>query len=194
MEPLLRSQNPMTEFQHAETTAYAQTVEHIALVQKLLLSAQVELSRRIVTHDQSKLRSPEWEMFREVTAQLRGLTYGSDEYKAQLQKMKTDGALGHHYAHNRHHPEFFDLHHPEDGINKMNLFDLLEMLIDWIAAVHRHDDGNIHRSIEINKERFGMSDQLTQVLTNTVGWISDEFVELNTQKDLELAGEPPVFH
>lgn len=162
-----------------ELEAYAQTVEHIRLVQRLLLSAQIELSKRVITHDQSKLESPEWEMFRDVTHALHGLTYGSDEYKAQLEKMRTEGALAHHYEHNRHHPEHF-----ESGIDGMNLFDLLEMLVDWMAATKRHADGDIHKSIEINQDRFAMSDQLAQIFKNTVPCINDEFSNLHTQKDL----------
>ncbi|MEM9448690.1 MAG: DUF5662 family protein [Cyanobacteria bacterium P01_E01_bin.6] len=160
--------------------ALRQTWEHIDLVMRLLASAQVELMKRQFTHDRSKLRSPEWEMFAEVTEKLRGLTYGSDEYNAQLEEMKR-GPLSHHYQHNRHHPEFFG-----NGIEGMNLFDLLEMFIDWSAAVRRHDDGDINRSIEINTQRFNLSPQLVQIFRNTIPWVRDEFDELNTQKDLQM--------
>ena len=46
--------------------------------------------------------------------------------------------------------------------------DVVEMLCDWMVAVKRHEDGDIYKSIEINKERFGLSDQLVQILKNTV--------------------------
>jgi hypothetical protein len=42
------------------------------------------------------------------------------------------------------------------------------MLCDWKAATLRHDDGDIRRSIEINQERFGYSDELKQILINTL--------------------------
>lgn len=161
-----------------ELNAFQETVDHIHLVQRLLLSAQIELSRRLLTHDQTKLRSPEREMFAKHTSKLRGLIYGSEEYKEQLNEMRLE-ALGHHYEHNRHHPEFF-----QEGVEGMNLFDVLEMLIDWMAAVKRHNDGDIRKSIEINKERFGINEQLVQIIRNTVPWIEDEFCELKTQKDI----------
>lgn len=66
----------------------------------------------------------------------------------------------------------------------MNLFDLLEMLIDWVAACQHHNDGDINKSLEINKERFGISEQLLGILENTVVFIEDEFQGINTQKDL----------
>ena len=50
----------------------------------------------------------------------------------------------------------------------MSLIDLLEMLCDWSAATKRHDDGDILKSIEKNKTRFGLTDQLAQILRNTV--------------------------
>lgn len=39
-------------------------------------------------------------------------------------------------------------------------------------------------SIEINKKRFKMSDQLTQVFLNTVNLLEDPFAEYSTQKDI----------
>jgi hypothetical protein len=40
--------------------ALRKTWEHIDLVVRLLTSAQIELMKRAVTHDRSKLSSPEW--------------------------------------------------------------------------------------------------------------------------------------
>lgn len=158
--------------------ALRKTWDHIDLVMKLLASAQIELMRRQFTHDRSKLQSPEWEMFADITHKLEGLTYGSAEYEAQRKEM-LGNALGHHYQHNRHHPEFFS-----DGVDGMNLFDLLEMLCDWMAATKRHADGDIQKSIEINRDRFNLSPQLVRILKNTVPWIEDEFADLKTQKDI----------
>jgi hypothetical protein len=99
-------------------------------------------------------------MFAIFTPRLRGMTYGSDEYKACLKEMGP--GLAHHYAHNRHHPE----HHPA-GIDGMDLIDILEMYVDWWASSKRHADGSITRSIEHNKGRFQMSDQLANIFRNT---------------------------
>jgi Family of unknown function (DUF5662) len=162
----------------SELDTFRRTVEHIALVQRLLLSAQIELSRRIVTHDRTKLDSPEWEMYREAIPKLETLTYGSEEYLAIVKEMR-DGALKHHFQHNRHHSEHF-----ENGINDMNLFDVLEMLADWIAHTQMRTDGDIAKSIELNSARFGISAQLQQIMSNTVPWIEDEFSALKTQADI----------
>lgn len=137
-----------------------ETLLHIKKVSQLLNEASIELIRRANIHDQSKLESPEKEMFDEVTNKLHGLTYGSDEYRAQLKFLKP--ALDHHYANNSHHPE----HYP-DGINGFDLFDLIEMFFDWKAATERHANGDIYKSIKYNKDRFQISDQICSIFENT---------------------------
>lgn len=137
-----------------------QTMKHIRLVSKLLNMVSVELLRRADVHDQSKLERPEVEMFTEFTKKLATSTYGSPEYEAFRKAMGP--ALAHHYANNDHHPEHF-----KDGIDDMNLLQLIEMLCDWKASSTRHNDGNIRKSIEINANRFGLSPQLVRILKNT---------------------------
>lgn len=141
------------------------TLKHIKRVAQLLTEASTELIRRANCHDDSKLCSPEKELFDEYTPKLKNCTYGSDEYKGYLASLKV--ALDHHYKHNSHHPE-----HYENGVDGMDLFDLVEMFFDWKAAGERHTDGNIYKSIEINKDRFKISDQLQQILKNTARKLS----------------------
>lgn len=50
----------------------------------------------------------------------------------------------------------------------MNLVDMIELICDWFAATMRHDDGNIDKSLEINKGRFHMDEQTVSLLKNTV--------------------------
>lgn len=138
----------------------ADTLKHIKRVNELLIDASMELLNRAKVHDDSKLKSPEKELFDEFTPKLRNLTYGSKEYKESLDGLKH--ALEHHYAKNSHHPESY-----QNGIEGMDIFDIIEMFFDWRAATERHDDGDIYRSLEINKERFNISDQLVEIFKNT---------------------------
>ena len=145
------------------------TLEHIACVQRYVREVITELLVRADEHDASKLRSPEVEVFDRVTPMLRGLTYGSDEYKRALADMGP--GLAHHYAANDHHPEHFP-----GGIADMNLVQIVEMLCDWKAATLRHDDGDLARSIEQNAARFGYGDEITGLLLNTAlafGWLAE---------------------
>ena len=43
----------------------------------------------------------------------------------------------------------------------------VEMICDWKAAGERHKDGSIVRSIQMNTERFKLSEQLVDILYNT---------------------------
>ena len=151
----------------AVTDSTLETLLHSRRVDTLLLQLIVKMQLRVTKHDLSKMKDPEKDTFDESTHKLKNTTYGSDEYKDCLAEMKP--ALDHHYANNRHHPEHFT-----NGVNGMTLIDLAEMLSDWKAASERHNDGDLARSLEIQKERFNIPDQLIDVLTNTakeVGWI-----------------------
>ena len=137
-----------------------ETTKHIRLVQSFIHEMIKELIDRADEHDQSKLESPEVEIFTEFTPKLAACTYGSEEYNSFRKAMKP--ALDHHYANNSHHPE-----HHKNGIDDMTLLDLVEMFCDWRAASKRHNDGNINKSIEINGGRFNMSPQLIKIFENT---------------------------
>lgn len=143
-----------------------ETFRHIERVRNILNVVIGEILRRAELHDQSKLVPPEVQLFTEYTPKLATCTYGSAEYEAFRKAMGP--ALAHHYANNRHHPEHF-----KNGVDDMNLIDIIEMLCDWKAASERHNDGNIRKSIEKNADRFGLSPQLVKILENTVELIGE---------------------
>ncbi len=70
--------------------------------------------------------------------------------------------MAHHYANNSHHPE-----HYANGVDDYDLFDLLEMFMDWKAATERHEDGDFLSSIEIHTKRGTISDQVARIFYNT---------------------------
>ena len=137
------------------------TKKHAHRVLELMSILIVDLYERGKEHDDSKMKSPELETFDKFTPKLKNCTFGSDEYKKYLSGMEV--ALKHHYENNRHHPEHYD-----NGIDGMDLLDLIEMVCDWKAATERHDDGDIKKSLDLNKSRFKIDDQLYNILSNTV--------------------------
>jgi uncharacterized protein DUF5662 len=152
----------------SEYDSTADTLKHSQRVGELMAALIKDLVDRSMCHDRSKTQEPELAVFNEYSPKLRTLTYGSDEYKAALAGMGE--GLAHHYAHNRHHPE-----HTPHGITGMTLVDLIEMLADWKAAGERHADGSLSRSLALNAERFGIDEQLLQILANTAdeyGWLT----------------------
>lgn len=134
---------------------------HIRVVRENLGKLIGELDKRACEHDASKLESPEREVYAEALPDLSKTVYGTSEYYDLLNKVKP--ATDHHYAKNRHHPE-----HHSNGVDDMDLVDLLEMIADWAAATKMNKNGNVHRSIEINTPRFKLTPQLARILTNTV--------------------------
>lgn len=141
----------------------SETLKHINKVREKLWILIQELDKRAQIHDQSKFETPEREIFAENTPKLAKTEYGSEEYKKLLTEVQP--AIDHHYSSSggRHHPE-----HWPNGINDMDLVDIVELICDWSAATERNLKGNIHKSIEKNVDRFGLSEQLTSILKNTV--------------------------
>jgi hypothetical protein len=137
-----------------------ENLQHSRRVDELLLQLIAALQARITQHDLSKLEEPEKSIFDEYTPKLKDSTYGSEEYWGYLKEMQV--ALDHHYANNRHHPEHF-----ANGVNGMTLIDVVEMFCDWKAATERHEDGDLERSLEIQRKRFMLSNQFVDVLRNT---------------------------
>lgn len=193
------------------------TMRHIETVRNFIGAVIKELVTRAELHDQSKLQPPESDILEVMTPRLRGLTYGSPEYRESMKAMKP--MTEHHYAHNRHHVEYFkpwrcvhckgtftddeapahcaDTPHEKRfcprccggaaiyecelvpqpfGIDAMNLIDVIEMLCDWKAAGLRHHDGDIFKSIRINQDRYGFSDELRNLLVNTATWLNEQSV------------------
>ena len=138
-----------------------ETAMHIIEVQKNISLIIHKLLERASNHDASKLQPPEVEIFEEFTKDLKDLKYGTKEYNENLDKIKP--ALDHHYAKNRHHPQHF-----KNGIEDMNLIDILEMFCDWKASTKRTNDGNLRKSIEYNSQRFNINPQLIKIFENTI--------------------------
>ena len=152
----------------SEYDSRPETQEHIDRVRDLMAGALNNLAQRASVHDASKLVEPELSAFDIATPKLAGLEYGSEEYRQSLRDLGP--ALQHHFAANDHHPEHFDA-----GVRGMSLLSLTEMLCDWRAASERvkqrTDDpakvATFEAGLAHNKERFGISDDLYEILLNT---------------------------
>ena len=120
----------------------------------------VVFQRQIAKHDASKLVSPEKDGFDKYTPMLAKMEYGSSEYKKCLTELQHP-YLDHHYANNSHHPE-----HYKNGINGMNLFDVIEMLCDWRAAVKR----NKKKQVNFDEELLIIFFSILQHMKETYGF------------------------
>lgn len=132
-------------------------MEHKRKVEYWMRDFTALMDARAKNHDNSKLESPEKEIFDQYTWRLKNTEFGSDEYKAQLAGMGE--GLKHHYKNNRHHPEHFD-----NGVNGMTLYDLVEMFCDWLAAAEAHYKPF---NMDYLAKRFNLSPQLVDIFLNT---------------------------
>ena len=137
----------------------ADIFQHILKVPAYLDTFVTELLRRGRVHDASKFSEAEKPAFDEAIPLLRGVSYGSPEYTEVLRRLQP--AFDHHYRCNSHHPE----HYGAEGIAGMDLFDLVEMVCDWMAAAKRNPKDGVN--LAYNIELFGMQDQLAAIVANT---------------------------
>jgi hypothetical protein len=144
-------------------TGYSSRAATLAHIQKVRdeigLFVTVMLQRGSV-HDASKLSAAEKPALDTVIPLLKGVPYGSAEYQALLESIRP--ALQHHYAQNPHHPE----HYGERGMAGMDLFDLVEMVCDWIASAGRNSGDGV--KLSYNVELFRIDPQLASILANTL--------------------------
>lgn len=141
------------------------TIDHIREVQLCLAQMIDDLQNRSLAHDKSKLMPPELDGYAGLSDAVKGLKYGTDEYRAAFAPFNV--IIKHHYGANDHHPEHF-----QAGINDMDLLQIVEMICDWKAASTRNSE-SLTPSLEANFKRFGIDEQLALIIRNTVtvlGW------------------------
>jgi hypothetical protein len=52
-------------------------------------------------------------------------------------------------------------------LSNMDLVDLIEMFADWLASSMRNSNGDVLKSIKLNKTRFSYDDVIESILRNT---------------------------
>lgn len=171
--------------------SYPDTLLHVTHVRTTLMQFSNDLMKRGEVHDASKFLPPEKDFWDIHTQNLSGLEFDSPAYKESLRLLKP--CLEHHYANNSHHPE-----HYANGVNGMNIFDIVEMIADWIDAARRNSQTiTMAQGIEKCFVRFKIEPQLQDVIRNTyvyLGKITKEEADAGAEKarsdraDLEAAG------
>ena len=139
--------------------------KHINKVQNYLTAVIANLLQRLANHDRSKLSDEEIDLV------VNKPKFDSFEYMAEERAAMAavQVALKHHYTNNDHHPEFYP-----GAINDRSLMALLELCADWKAAGEVSANGSFSQSLDLNKTRFGISDQLMRILEATgreLGWL-----------------------
>lgn len=151
------------------------TMRHIRHVRDNIETFVVEMLRRGRVHDASKFDKEERAALDEATPLLRSVSYGSPRYGEILAGMTP--MLEHHYRCNGHHPE----HYGAEGISGMDLFDVVEMVCDWMAAARRNQADGV--KLAHNVRQFDISPQLAAILANTLARWPDPTADPRGRKD-----------
>jgi hypothetical protein len=144
--------------------------KHIASVQLRIEKLSLELEKRIMLHDSSKLEEPEHSMWLEMDKEKDKPAYGTSEYFERKERFAKVFEQHYNNEKNTHHPEHF-----LNGVDDMNIIDVVEMLCDWVSYKKVISYTEASKIIDENSERFGISDQLASILKNT---LRDYFVSL----------------
>lgn len=148
-------------------------LKHKEKVSEAILLVSNEINKRTIKHDTSKITDDlERDYYSTFKDLLERTPYGSEEYKALLIQMQP--ALDSHYRNNPHHPEHFK----EQGVTGMTLVDLVEMACDWAIEMMYDDEYKIKENLLQNQTRYGLSDDITKILENTI-----KLIHKNVQPD-----------
>lgn len=135
-------------------------LKHKEKVRRRLLFLSEELKKRAECHDDSKLKDPEIKYLIEMDKEPK-YEYNTPEYFNKMKRWQK--FFNHHYDNNRHHPDHF-----RNGILDMTLTDICEYLVDIISY---YDEMHVHDAmdtVEKQQGRFGLDNQLSQILVNTL--------------------------
>ena len=106
----------------------------------------LELARRCIIHDSSKLTDEEIDLFLQLPEEISG-------HKRQLTERHKE-LLAVHWKNNRHHPEFYD------DCNNMSEIDIIEMVCDWSARSMQFKNNVVEYAVETARKRFGFNDEM----------------------------------
>ncbi len=138
---------------------YLKMIKHKHLVTLNIIKISIKLWIRAIKHDASKFQLEEVKGF--SISNLQESTYGTEDYYKSHEDIIS--AIDRHHRRNSHHPEYY-----ENGVEGMDIVDLVEMICDWEAAVKLHNKGSFENSLEHNVSRFNLSPQVTNIVKNTI--------------------------
>ncbi len=136
------------------------TIAHKESIARYMAKFSAELAYRAAIHDNSKFQKDELEGYSECADEFN--THPFDSAAERLLREKLTKVMSLHRTRNRHHPEYF-----ENGIDDMNLIDLIEMISDWKSASERAPGDSVRKGLPIMKDKYNISPQLLKILENT---------------------------
>lgn len=148
-----------------ETNTLIIMLNHQGQVRARLRTLARELEKRADLHDLSKFREDEFPGFVQINKVARQHPYGSPEYKASIEGNNT---VALHFSRNRHHPEWH-----ANEVEDMNLVDIIEMTIDWLAATATYGTNTFEQALQKQIERFNLQDDELYLIRLIARWFGE---------------------
>ncbi len=135
-------------------------INHRRAVQRWMQQFAITLLRRAENHDNSKLKSPEFELWEQMDSEPK-YAYGTKEYFEKMDRYRPLFEL--HWKNNRHHPEHF-----ERSYDDIDLIDILEMICDWLSYKDNLTYTQASELVSMQCERYNFSEELRELILNTL--------------------------
>ena len=151
----------------------ADTRKHQQLVAKKMVAVAKNILDQAMSHDASKIEDAlERESYIEPVWYLNTeeVPFGSNQYIELTEKM--GAGWDHHKQVNDHHIEFFkpySVQTTNDPIKAMDVFALIEMMCDWIAAASRRGN-NPWATLDYIKKKYPIDEQLEAIIRNSLNF------------------------
>lgn len=142
---------------------------HQERVSKVLKISSKELDKRAEIHDTDKINDPRiYEIYKEHFPYLKQLEFGSQEYKEY--ELKHFEKAHHLHVQNRHH--FYDY---RNNLNDINLFDLLEAIIDVDQSSRQYNENyNLDSSVNTIIQKKITDETLEILVRNTLKYLNEQ--------------------
>ena len=115
----------------------------------------MELAKRCLVHDNSKLEDDEIELFSRIPSDDMECTKPHKALNDEDKKLITL-----HWSRNSHHPEFYNDYH------EMSEIDVIEMCCDWHSRTVQFGTELIPYLLDVQRKRFGFDDDFFEKILN----------------------------
>ncbi len=137
---------------------------HKEKMEEKLLFVSEEFSKRSKEHDNDKIENKEvYNVYKEYFPKLKKFPFGSKEYN-DFERKYFDKAHQIH-AQNRHH-----FYSNRNNLEDVNLFDLIEVIIDISESAKQYGDYN--KTMESLKNKQILNYDLEELIKNTLEYLN----------------------
>lgn len=121
---------------------------------------------RVIEYDISKLNGTEYPIYLDSVNMLANAKYGTPQYNIAMKELEEASVI--HKEKNRHHPEYFSIDKKTPCVEKMNLLDFTEMILDWTVGTESNGFNFILSSVKDFKQRLNLDDITIEIIQRNI--------------------------